>query len=390
MKLLHVHDFFAPGHSRFGFDLDRLLAARGHEAHVLAGVGERGPADGAVVEGVTFHTYPFRDDLSTLRRYRHARATNAERFEALHRGLGFDLVVLNQPLCASGVLRAEASRRVARVYSFISPWAAEWRASHPDAGLLSEIVQAGLRNRLEDRAVRECDLVLVESEFIRGQLRAHHPTVAPDKVALVPGAVDPRRFSPDGAREENRERFGIGPGPVVLTVRRLVHRMGVDLLLRAAASLPDVQVVVGGDGPLRGELESLASSLGVKAKFLGFVPDDDLPALYRAADLFVLPTRALEGFGLVAVEAMSCGTPAMGTPVGAIPEVLGPLGLLFKDATPEAIADGLKGFFEGGARGLGQRCREYVVSHYDWGDVIGRVEKLFLRVIREGPGHRRQ
>ena len=47
MKLLHVHDFFAPGNSRFGFDVDRLLAERGHEAHVLSAVGERGPEDGA-------------------------------------------------------------------------------------------------------------------------------------------------------------------------------------------------------------------------------------------------------------------------------------------------------------------------------------------------------
>ncbi|MBV8881226.1 MAG: hypothetical protein JO332_14770, partial [Planctomycetaceae bacterium] len=63
MRILHVHDYYAPGNSRFAFDMDRLLQARGHQVHVLAAVGELGPADGAVVEGVTFHTYPHKPDL---------------------------------------------------------------------------------------------------------------------------------------------------------------------------------------------------------------------------------------------------------------------------------------------------------------------------------------
>lgn len=390
MKLLHVHDFFAPGNSRHGFDMDRLLAARGHEAHVLAGVGGRGPSDGGVVEGVTFHTYPFREDLPVWSRFRRARRLNAERFETLQEKYGFDLVVLNQPLCASGVLRSMASIPPARVYSFISSWADEWRAAHPEAGPLSRWVQAGLRGRMEDRAVRECDAVLVESGFVRDRLRELHPSVPDAKVTLIPGAVDLERFRPEGTREENRGRFGIGPGPAVLTVRRLVARMGIDLLLRAAAEVPDVQVLIGGEGPLRSELEALARSLGVRARFLGYVPDGDLPALYRSVDLFVLPTRALEGFGLVAIEAMACGTPALGTPVGAIPEVLGPPGLLFKKTDVGAMAEGLRGFFAAKDEDLGRRCREYVASRYDWRRVIEDFEALFLRVIREGPGHRRQ
>jgi glycosyltransferase involved in cell wall biosynthesis len=165
--------------------------------------------------------------------------------------------------------------------------------------------------------------------------------------------------------------------------------MGIDLLLRAAARVPGLQVVVGGDGPLRGELEALAASLKVPAKFVGYVPDDDLPALYRAADLFVLPTRALEGFGLVAIEAMACGTPALGTPVGAIPEVLGPLGLVFRDVTVEAIEEGLRRFFDARDPDLGKRCREHVAARYDWGRVVEQAEALLLKVIRESAGHGR-
>lgn len=389
MKILHVYDYFAPGNSRNGFDLDRLLAARGHAVDALAAVGPRGPADGARLEGVSFHTYPFRDDLSILGRYRSGRRVNRERFEALHRERRYDLVLLNQPLSARGVLDAPSAREVPFAYWFLSPWAAEWRAANPGAGALRRLFHGGLRNRLEGGVLRECRAIMVASEFMGRQLREHHPGIPGGAVTLVPGAVDLGLFCPDGAREPGRRRFGIGPGPVALTVRRLVHRMGIDLLLRAAASVPGLEVVIGGDGPLRRELEALAGSLGVRAKFVGYVPDADLPALYRAADVFVLPTRALEGFGLAAIEAMACGTPALGTPVGAIPEVLGPLGLVFGDATPEAIAEGLRRFFEKPDADLPRRCRDYVASRYDWNGVASKVEELFLRVIREGPGHGR-
>lgn len=390
MRILHVHDFYAPGNSRFGFDMDRMLVARGHDLHVLAAVSERGPADGAVEEGVTFHTYPHLPELSPAKRLHYSTQQNRAGFGRVHEKTPIDLLVLNQPLCASGVTDHPASAGIPKVYWFISPWAAEWKASNPEAHFISRVFNMSFRNRMEDLALQSSDAVFVESEFIRRELKAHHRKVPDRKVHLIPGAVDLRKFSPDGSREKNRERFGIGPGPVALTVRRLVERMGIDLLIRAAAEVPGLQVVVGGDGPLRSELEALAVSLKVPAKFLGYVKDEDLPALYRAADVFVLPTRALEGFGLVAIEAMACGTPAMGTPVGAIPEVLGPLKLLFDDATAPAIAGGLRRFLAEGDGALGERCRAHVAAHYDWAKVVEKVEKVFVEVWREGPGHGRR
>jgi glycosyltransferase involved in cell wall biosynthesis len=390
VRILHVHDFFAPGNSRYGFDMNRLMAARGHELHLLAAVGELGPADGTTIEGVTFHTYPHMPELTPSKRLAYSTVHNREGFGMLHSRSPIDLLVLNQPLCASGITDHPASKSVPKVYWFISPWAAEWKASNPEAHFVSRIFNTTFRNRMEDLALQGSDAVFVESEFIRRELKAHHRKVPDRKVTLIPGAVDLSKFAPGGSREENRKRFGIGPGPMALTVRRLVERMGIDLLIRAAAEVPGLQVVIGGDGPLRAELEALAASLKVPAKFLGYVPDQDLPALYRSADLFVLPTRALEGFGLVAIEAMACGTPAMGTPVGAIPEVLGPLKLVFDDATPQAIAGGIRRFLAERDGSLGERCRAHVAAHYDWAKVIERVERVFLEVVREGPGHGRR
>jgi glycosyltransferase involved in cell wall biosynthesis len=325
-----------------------------------------------------------------MQRLKYSQTMNDQGFGRLHAKHPFDVVVTNQPLCALGVDQNPAADLVPRVYWFISPWAAEWKVSNPGAHFVSRIFNTSFRNRSEDLALQRSSAVFVESEFIRRELKAHHRKIPDKKVTLIPGAVDLSRFRPDGSRDKNRDRFGIGPGPVALTVRRLVERMGIDLLIRAAAEVPGLQVVIGGDGPLRAELEALAASLRVPAKFLGYVKEDDLPSLYRAADLFVLPTRALEGFGLVAIEAMACGTPAMGTPVGAIPEVLGPLKLVFDDATPQAIAGGIRRFLAEADGALGERCRAHVAAHYDWSKVIERVERVLVEVVREGPGHGRR
>ena len=125
--------------------------------------------------------------------------------------------------------------------------------------------------------------------------------------------------------------------------------MGLDRLIEAMATLvcqvPDVLLLIGGSGSQRAALEALVRALGLDkhVTFLGFVPEGDLPRYYQAADVFVLPTRELEGFGLVTAEALACGTPVLGTPVGATPELLEPLdaGLVFRDATAEAMAEDL-------------------------------------------------
>src|SRR5258706_16079885 len=190
MKLLHVHDFYAPGNSRAGFDLDRILVRRGHDVHVLSAVADRGPADGTSVEGVRFHTYPFRPELSGRARYTWGIRENRVRFEALQREHRYDVLILNQPLCAAGVLRSPAARGVPWAYFFLSPWAAEWRIEHPDAGWLSRLVNAGFRGRLEGKALRAAPRAFVASEFMRGRLREHHPEIPAARIDVIPGALD--------------------------------------------------------------------------------------------------------------------------------------------------------------------------------------------------------
>ena len=138
--------------------------------------------------------------------------------------------------------------------------------------------------------------------------------------------------------------------------------MGLDNLLGAMAVLkvrrPSALLLIGGAGSLRGALEAQSQALGLSehVKFLGFVPDAELPRYYQAADVFVLPTRELEGFGLVTVEALACGTPVLGTPVGATPEILRALcpTLVFRGPTAALMAEDLEHF-------LGDKERDLLI-----------------------------
>ena len=106
--------------------------------------------------------------------------------------------------------------------------------------------------------------------------------------------------------------------------------MGLDTLLEAAAQLAEqgrtFRLVIGGDGPQRPALEAQAAAAGIgdRVAFLGRIPEAHLVDAFAAADCFVLPTRALECFGLIVLESYACGVPVVGVPVGSIPEVMGP------------------------------------------------------------------
>ena len=105
--------------------------------------------------------------------------------------------------------------------------------------------------------------------------------------------------------------------------------MGIDNLIEAFHRSKILRqkglLLIGGKGLLEDRLKSMVENYDLHGsiRFLGHIPEIDLPQKYQAADFFVLPTRNLEGFGLVILEAMASGTPVLGTPVGAIPEVIG-------------------------------------------------------------------
>jgi len=138
-------------------------------------------------------------------------------------------------------------------------------------------------------------------------------------------------------------------------------------------------------------LREQARRCGVEdfVRFTGYIPDEELPSYYQMADLFVLPTTDLEGFGLVTVEALASGLPVLGTPVGGTREILTKLGsdYLFDDSSPQSIATGILKALNGWAadqkvyRNISQTCRKVAEQHYSWDNHVSKLEDLFYSML---------
>jgi glycosyltransferase involved in cell wall biosynthesis len=203
-------------------------------------------------------------------------------------------------------------------------------------------------------------------------------------------------FRPSADTPALRKRLGLPEGAfIVLTVRNLVSRMGLENLVEAASAVvkerPEVFFVIGGSGYLRGKLEKMIKTAGLSGsvRLAGYIPEADLPAYYQCADLFILPSRLLEGFGLVTLEALACGTPVLATPVAANPEIVGRLDprMLLEDCSPAGIAAGILGFIPryGEARGaMRGACRKFVEDNYSWTRYAEGVEQALFDAISSG------
>ncbi len=152
----------------------------------------------------------------------------------------------------------------------------------------------------------------------------------------------------------------------------------------------DVLVLIGGEGPLRPMLERLIKDLRLthRIRLLGFVPEEQLPSYYQAADLVLVPTSALEGFGLVTVEALACGTPVLGTPVAALPEVLTRVdpGLVAEGSDAASLATAIRRILRrfrdqpGEQERLSAKGRALVETDYNWERHSEQVETVLREV----------
>jgi glycosyltransferase involved in cell wall biosynthesis len=241
---------------------------------------------------------------------------------------------------------------------------------------------------VEQRVYQRCDRFIVLSNAF-GKILHEHYQIPWNKINVIPGGVDTRRFQMNLSRQEARQILGWSTDRLMLfTPRRLVKRVGLDVLLNAFAKVKlhcaDIGLAIAGKGAQEAALKQQASELGIEShvQFLGYLPDEQLPIAYQAADLTVMPSQSLEGFGLVLLESFACGTPVLCTPVGGMPEVLNAFcpDLITESARAEAIAERL-GDLLTGKLALPSRsaCREYASSRFDWQIIAPQVRDVLLR-----------
>jgi glycosyltransferase involved in cell wall biosynthesis len=248
---------------------------------------------------------------------------------------------------------------------------------------------------IEKSCLKRAQKIVALSRYMQLKIEKIH-RIPDSRIVVNPGGVDLERFKPPENRESMKSELYFPENKIhLLTIRNLEPRMGLDNLLICIKILKNykaiVHLVLGGDGIERKKLEDLVLQYGLENEVTmpGFIAHDTLPKFYGAADFFILPTRRLEGFGLVTPESMACGTPVLGTPVGATEEVLSKFNpqLLFKDASPMAMASGIqmviKNYFNDKKKyaQLRERCRRYAEENYSWNRHTDQLKSILHDVI---------
>ncbi len=369
MRVLHVGKFYPP--VRGG--IETVLAA------LCEGTARRWRVRAVVAQPGRRTTRERRNGVEVVRVGTLARALSVSLGPALARELWrerVDCVVLHEPNPPAGTLLALHTP---------APRLIVWHHS--------DIVRPAWANatygRVQRVLYRRADCVIVSAPPMAesaGVAAARRVEIVPYGVALAP------LLSASASADAALQPLARVPRPRVLFVGRLVYYKGLTVLLQAMVAV-GAGLVIAGDGPLAGALRTRAGALGLadQVVFLGGLSDEAIRQLYRACDVFVLPsTERTEAFGLVQVEAMACGLPVVSTdlPTG-VPWVNahGVTGLVVPPGDAGALADALRRLLADPAlrAELGQAGRRRAVQHFE----ESRMVERFVEIVESlaGVGH---
>jgi phosphatidylinositol alpha-mannosyltransferase len=270
-----------------------------------------------------------------------------------------DVVHLHEPLIPSVSLLALWSTRSPTVGTFHA--AAEsslgYRAASPVLG----------------RAARSLTVRTAVSDAAR-ELACRY---FPGEYMLTPNGVEIERFS-------RAEPLDLGPGKKVVFLSRIERRKGLEVLIQAMTRLRDTDavLVVAGGGPKEKQCRRLARQLGVPARFVGVLPDQDVPRLYASADVYCAPGLGRESFGIVLVEAMAAGAPVVCSDLPGFRAVVGGAANLVPAGQPGALADALRKVLAGDDDAARMRTMSSrLAGSFDWRRLVTGVESAYQRAL---------
>jgi len=380
LRIAHLTATFPPypgGAGNTAFRFAREQAGRGHHVEVFtapaAGVE---PDPGAVV----VHRI---DPVFAI--------GNAPLIPSLARIEGFDLVHIHYPFIFGSELTLLARlRRRARSQALLVHYKNRLVGKGP-RGALFEAYEHSVAPALIRAADRVCVLSPDHADSVAYLHRAGEAD--PEKLVVMPNGVDSDLFSPGDDDTGLRERLGI---PADATVAAFVatldlahHFKRVDVAIDALAKLgdPSVHLVVAGGGELLEGFRDRARGAGVaeRVHFLGAVPHPELPAVLRAADLFLLTTEPPESFGIVLIEAMATGLPAIATDYPGVRAVVedDDTGLLVGQGDPDAVAAALAELAGDPERRveMGRRGRAKALAEWSWPTLVERMDAAYAEAV---------
>lgn len=385
---------------KYTYEVNKRMVKRGHQVYLITCKPTDDLPDYEVIDGIHYFRIGVKESKSLPGLWRSLKTLISTILDCYP----VQIVYINNPLIAFIALLNPTLWRIPRVYHFYSLWFDEEKinrlATQEQVGkksfwfLIKVGVLLNLIRLVEWTCFYASHTILFLSIYTKKRFEEFYP-FKKLRLSIIPGGVDVETFRPlASGKNELKERLQLPVDRLVfLTVRRLAARMGLENLILAVSLIKshrselDFLLIIGGKGPLEKKLNELITGHRLQdyVRLIGFIPDETLPLYYQSADLFLLPSALIEGFGLVTVEAMASGLPVLGTPVGGTVEILKSIDerLLFDDTTPEAIAARIELFLKNPKPflDLKAKCREEAVAKYAWDHVVDQVEKEFFNVV---------
>ncbi len=374
MRLLIASGIFHPetgGPATYLFNLLPELVARGHSVSVLS-FGD------AATQG-----YPY--PLTRIPRGFYLRRQLEYYWAASRLWPGHDLAYIH----TLGLPLPRAIRpRVAKIVGDAA-WERAmnrgWVAPDTDVDIFQSArysLPVEINKALRAREARRLDHIIVPSEYLKRMVVGWG--VAPERVTVIYNALEKGINIPSETQAEARTILGLPSGPLLLTPARLTPWKGVDHSIQALARLPDVQMVVAGDGIIRPALEELAYRLGVeqRVRFVGRVPREKLALYFRAAD-YTLLYSGYEGLSHVLLESLSIGTPVIASHKGGNPEVIqhGVNGLLVPYVDITALASAIEQAFSTGMREQLSAGVAVGLERFSWSALVEQTIRVLEAVL---------
>jgi glycosyltransferase involved in cell wall biosynthesis len=374
--------------------LSRELQKLGHSVHVITRSSEK--AARTVEEGNTIY---IRCAGNPLRKFiGFARSTSKKLIE-LNKISPFDVVHANLPLVPNFAVSEEL--KTALVCTVHSTWKGEAEAIKSEGFRKLNLNEkfmlefnAFLRSS-EKKLMKRADALIAVSQYTKKELTEFYST-SEEKIHVIYNGVDVEKFKPPiRSKADLRRELGLATDRrMILFVGRLYSRKGLPTLLQAARTVAKdfqkAQFVVSGGGFKQNEekLRKLARQHGIedKVSFVGYFPDEKLPDLYAAADIFVLPAM-YENFPFAILEAQSTGLPVVSTRVGGIPELIidNHTGLLVDPGDHEQLADAIMKLLQDSsfAQELGRKARQVIEEKFALPLVTSQVVDLYQKVAQK-------
>ncbi|MBZ0298819.1 MAG: glycosyltransferase family 4 protein [Anaerolineae bacterium] len=245
-------------------------------------------------------------------------------------------------------------------------------------GLATEV-----QKEFRSREVRRMDRVIVPSEYLKRMVAGWG--IAPERITVIYNALPPEPLVQAAAQAEARTLLGLNDEPLLLTAARLTPWKGIDHLLTALARVPEVRLVVAGDGPMRAPLEQQAHDLKLDSRvtFLGHIARERVSLYMKAADYFVLYS-GYEGLPHTALESLRAGTPVIASDKCGNPEVVTHQanGLLVPYIDVEALAATITTAFRPGLRAALAAQTALGLERFDFARMIDQTDALLKSCLR--------